>query len=50
MAVWALGRLSDAASFAALRETHAAHETDAEVRGEWAEAESAGSGDCLRGD
>ncbi len=50
MAVWALGRLIDAASFAALRETHAAHETDAEVRGEWAEVVPAGPGDRACGD
>jgi epoxyqueuosine reductase len=35
MAVWALARLLDRESFAALRETHAATEPDSAVREEW---------------
>ena len=35
-AVWAAGRLGDAAAIAALAERHLPRETDAEVREEWA--------------
>ena len=36
MAVWALGRLADAASYARARAAHARHETDTQVLTEWA--------------
>lgn len=40
-AVWALLQLTDAETFAALRDEHAGYETDASVRAEWAMAEAA---------
>jgi epoxyqueuosine reductase len=46
MAVWALAQLLDPATFAALRDVHAARETDDDVRAEWnAEASRSGARD-----
>jgi epoxyqueuosine reductase len=39
MAVWALGRVADRITFAALKQRYHAAETDAEVRAEWTKSE-----------